>query len=142
MEKLYKVFFTCHVVSDSVQPHGLQHTSRPCPSLSHGVCSNSCSLSWWCHPNTSSSVVPFSSCPQPIPTSGSFPISRFSTSGVPKYWSFIFSISPPNEYLISLPSKGFSRVFSSTTIRKDKFFSAQPSLWSSCHTRTWLLEKP
>ena len=65
----------------SLQPHGLQHTRLPCPSLSPGVYSNSCHLSWWCHPTISSSVVPFSSRPQSFPASGSFPMSQFFTSG-------------------------------------------------------------
>ena len=67
--------FSCLVRSNSLQPHGLQHARLPCPSLSPRVCSNSCPLSWWCHPTTSSSVIPFSSCPQPFPASASFPIS-------------------------------------------------------------------
>jgi len=69
------------VVSDSLQPHGLQHTRPPCPSPTPGVYSNSCPLSWWCHPTISSSVIPFSSCLQPFPASGSFPMSQFFTSG-------------------------------------------------------------
>ena len=68
-------------VSNSLQPHGLQHTMLPCPSLSLGVCSNSCPLSWWCHPTISSSVVPSSPCPQSFPASGSLPVSRLFTSG-------------------------------------------------------------
>ena len=67
--------FSCLVRSNYLQPHGLQHARLPCPSLSPRVCSNSCPLSWWCHPTTSSSVIPFSSCPQPFPASASFPIS-------------------------------------------------------------------
>ena len=70
------------VMSNSLQPHGLQHTRLPCPSLSPRVCSNSCPLSQWCHPFISSSVIPFSSCPQSFPASGSFPMSQFFTSGV------------------------------------------------------------
>ena len=79
---------------DTLQPHGLQHARLPRSSLSPGVCSNSCPLSWWCHPTTSSSVIPFFSCPQSFPASGSFPVSQFFA----KYWSFNFSISPSNEY--------------------------------------------
>ena len=66
---------------DSLQPHGQQHARLPCPSLSAGVCSNSCSLSWWCHPTISFSVAPFSSCPQSFPASGSFLISLLFASG-------------------------------------------------------------
>ena len=79
-------------------PHGLQHTRLPCPSLTPGVYSNSCPSSQWCHPTISSSVVPFSSCLQSFPASGSFPMSQFFTSRGPKYWSFSFSISPSSEH--------------------------------------------
>ena len=75
------VQFSCSVVSNSLQPHGLQHASLPCPSPSPRACSNSCPSSWWCHPTISSSVVPFSSCLQSFPTSGSFPRSQFFASG-------------------------------------------------------------
>ena len=73
--------FSHSVVSDSLQPHGLQHASPPCPSPTPGVHSNSCSLSWWCHPTISSSVVPFPSCLQSFPASGSFQMSQFFISG-------------------------------------------------------------
>ena len=82
-------------MSDSLWPHGLQHTRLPCLSLSPRVCSDSCPLSQWCHPTISSSVVPFSSCPQSFPASGSLPPSIRR----PKYWSFSFSINLSNEYL-------------------------------------------
>ena len=75
------LLFICLVVSDSLWPHGLQHVILPCPSLSPGVCSNSCPLSQWCHPTISSSVIPFSSCPQSSPASGSFPVSWLFSSG-------------------------------------------------------------
>ena len=75
------VQFSCSVVSDSLWPHGLQHTRLPCPSPTPGVCSNSCLLSQWCHPTVSSSVIPFSPCLQSFPASGSFPMSQFFTSG-------------------------------------------------------------
>ena len=92
------VQFSCSVVSDSLQPHGLQHTRPPCPSPTPGVYPNSCPLSLWCHPTISSSVIPFSSCLQSFPASGFF----FSESVLhirwPKYWSFSFSFSPSNEY--------------------------------------------
>ena len=79
----YSVFYPgcCSFVSHSLQPHGLQHTRLPCPSLSPGVCSNSCPMSWWCHPTISFSVVPFSSCPHSFPASGYFPMSQLFTSG-------------------------------------------------------------
>ena len=83
------------VVSYSLLPHGLQHTRLPCPSLSPRVCSNSCPLSQWCHPTSSSSVTPFSSCLQSFPASGSFPMTAFHIRW-PKYRCF--SISPSNEY--------------------------------------------
>ena len=74
------VQFSHSVVSDSLRPHGLQHANLPCPSPIPGACSNSCPLSWWCHPTISSSVIPFSSCLQSSPTSGSFPVNQFFTS--------------------------------------------------------------
>ena len=93
------LLFSRSVVSNSLRPHGLQHTRLPCPSPSLGVCSNSCPLSWWCHPIISSSVIPFSSCLQSFPASGSFPMSQlFIHIGWPKYWSFSLSISPSNEH--------------------------------------------
>ena len=79
--KLYSNQFSCSVMSDSLQPHGLQHARPPCPSPSPGAYSNSCPSSRWCHPTISSSVVPFSSCPQSFPASGSFPVSQFFASG-------------------------------------------------------------
>ena len=89
------------VVSDSLQPHESQHTRPPCPSPTPAVYSNSCPSSQWCHPAISSSVVPFSSCPQSLPASGSFPMSQLIGKVCvrwPKYWSFTFSISPSNEH--------------------------------------------
>ena len=143
--------FSCTVVSDFLWPHGLQHTRLPCPSPSPGACSNSCPLSWCCHPTISSSVIPFS-CLQFSPTSGSFPMSQLFTSGGQNIGaSASVSVLPMNikgwfplEWtgLISLQSKGPSRVFSSTIVRKHQFFSAQPSLWSNSHIHTWLLETP
>ena len=75
------VQFSCSVMSDSLQPHESQHARPPCPSPTPGVYPNSCPLSWWCHPTISSSVIPFSSCPQSFPASGSFPMSQLFTSG-------------------------------------------------------------
>ena len=92
------VQFIHSVVSDYLQPHGLQHTRLPCPSPSPRACPSSCPLSQWCHSTISSSVIPFSSCPQSLPASGSFLMSQLSTSTWPKYWCFSFSISPSSEY--------------------------------------------
>ena len=90
------VQFSHSVMCDSLWPHGLQHARLPCPSPSPGVCSDSCPLSWWCHPTISSSVVPFSSCLQFFPASGSFPNESVLCIRCSKYWSF--SISPSKEY--------------------------------------------
>ena len=123
------------VVSHSLRPHELHHARLPCPP-SLGTCSNSCPLSRWCNPTTSSSVVPFSSCLQSFPASGSFPVSQFFTSGGQSIGaSASASILPMNIQgwfplgltgLISLQFRGLSRVFSSTTTRKHQFFNAQP----------------
>ena len=130
--------FSCSVVSDSLRPHGLQHTRPPCPSPTPGVHPNSCPLSRWCHPTISSSVGPFSSYLQSFPASGSFSNESALRIRWPKYWSFSFSISPSSEHpglisfrmdcWISLQSKGLSRVFSNTTVQKHQFFGAQLSL--------------
>ena len=114
------------------------------------LCSNPCPLSRWCHPTISSSVIPFSSRPQSFPASGSFPMSQFFPSDVQSIGASVSaSVLPMNiqgwlpiGLTISLQSKALSRVFSSTTIQKYQFFSAQPSLWSNSHICTWLLEKP
>ena len=112
----------------------------PCPSVSLGVCSNSCSLSWWCHPTISSSVVPFSSCHQSFLASGSFPVSWLFVSGGQSIGaSASASVLPVNIQdcltgLTSLQSKGLSRVFSSTTVQKHQFFGTQTSLWSNSHS--------
>ena len=137
------LLYSWSVVSSSLRPHGLQHTRLPCPSLSPGVCSNSCPLSQWCSPTISSSIAPFSSCPQSFPVSGSFPMSWLFTSGGQSIGlSALASVLPMNIQslfplwltgLISLLSKGRSRVFSSTTIWKHQFFSTQPSLLSNSH---------
>ena len=97
------------VRSNSLGPHGLQYARLPCLSPTPGACSNSCPLSQWCHPTTSSSVIPFSSCLQPFPASGSFPMSQFFASGGQSYWSFSFSTSPSNKYsgLISFRTDWF-----------------------------------
>jgi len=146
------LLFSGSVVSHSLQLHGLQHTRLPCPSVSPRVCSNSCPLSQWCHPAISPSVIPFSSCPQSFPASGSFQMSRhFAPGGQSIEASASASVLPMNIQswfplgltgLISLLSKRLSRVFSSTTVWKHQFFSAQRSLWSNSHIHTWLLENP
>ena len=146
------VLFACSVMSDSLGSHKMQCTRIPCPSLSPGVCSNSCPLSQWCYATISSSVVPFSSCPQYSLASRSFPMSQlFSWGGQSTGASASASVLPMNIQglfplelagLISLLSKGLSRVFSSTIVWKNQLFGAQPSLWSSSHICTWLLEKP
>ena len=133
----------CSVVSDSSRPHGLQHARLPCPSPTLGACSNSCPLSRWCWPTISSSVVPFSSCLQSFPTSESFTVSRLFTSGGQSIGSSASaSVLPVNIQdwlpleltgLISLKSKGLSRVFCNTTVQKHQFFSAQLSLWSNSY---------
>ena len=91
------VQFSHSVVSDSLWPQEPRDTRPPCPSVTPGVYPNPCPLCWWCHPTVSSSVVPFSSCPQSFPASGSFQMSELCSSGT-KYWSFSFNISPSNEY--------------------------------------------
>ena len=125
--------FSCPVVSDSLQPHGLQHARPACPSPTPEVYSNSCPLSRWCHPTISSSVDPFSSCLQSCPASGSFPMSHFFTSGGQSI-GVSASVLPMNIQdwfpsgwtgWISLLSKGLSRAFSNTTVQKHQFFSAQ-----------------
>ena len=90
------VQFSRSVMSDSLRPHELQHARRPCPTPTPGIYSNPCPSSWWCHPTISSSVVPFSSCPQSLPASGSFPVSQLMRW--PKYWSFSLGISPSNRH--------------------------------------------
>ena len=126
--------FSHSFVSDSLWPHGWQFTRLPCPSLSLGVCSNSCPLSWWCQPTISSSVTSFTSCPQSFPTSGSFPVSWLFTSGgqsIGASASASASVLPMNIQgwfplgltgLIFLLFTGLSRVFSSTTVWKYQFF--------------------
>ena len=130
------LFFSRSVVSNSLWRHGLQHSRLSCPSLSSKVCLISWPLSWWCHPAISSSVSPFSSCLQSFLASGSFLMSQLFTSGGRSIGaSALASVLPMNIQgwfslgltgLISLLSKGLSRVFSSTTVQEFKFFGAQP----------------
>ena len=138
-------------MSDSLRPHGLQHARPPCPSPASRDYSNSCPSSQWCHPAISSSVVSFSSRLQSFLTSGYFPVSQlFASGGQSTRVSTSASVLSmtiqgwfPLELtgLISLQSKGLSRVFSNTIVQKHQFFSAQLSLWSNSHLHTWLLEK-
>ena len=144
--------FNHSVVSDSLQPYGLQHTRLLCPSPTSGAYSNSCPLSRWCHPTIPSSVIPFSSWLQSFPVSGSFQMSQFFAWGGQSIGaSASASVLPMNRQdwfplgwtgWISLQSKGLSRVFSNTTVQKHQFFGAQLSSWSNSHIHTWVLEKP
>ena len=143
------VQFSCSVVSDSLRPHESQHARPPCPSPTPRVHSDSGPSSPWCHPAISSSVVPFSSCPQSLPASGSFPMSQLFTRGGQSTVASA-SVLPKNTqdwsplewtHWISLQSKGLSRVFSNTTVQKHQFFGAQLSSQSNSHIHTWLLEK-
>jgi len=146
------VQFIHSVVSDSLQPHELQHTKPPCPSPTPGVHSNSRPSSQRCHPAISSSVIPFSSCPQSLPASESFPMSQlFAWGGQSTGVSALASVLPKNTQdwsplewtgWISLQSKGLSRVFSNTTVQKHQFFGIQLSSQSNSHIHTWPLEKP
>ena len=150
--KSVSVQFSPSVVSDSLWPHGLQHTRPSCPSPTPGVYSNSCPLSQWCHPTISSSVISFSSCLKCFPASGSFQMSRFFESGGQSIGlSASASVLPMNIQdwfplgltgWICLQSKGLSRVFSNTTVQKDKFFRVKLSLYSNSHIHTGQLEKP
>ena len=136
-------WLSCSVVSNSLWPHGLQHTRIPCSLPSPGVCSNSCPLSQWCHSTISSSVVPFSSRLQSFPVSGSFPVSWLFVSGSQSIRvSASASVLPMNIQdwfplglidLISVQSQGLSRVFASTTVQMHHFFCTQPSLWPFCY---------
>ena len=136
------VQFSCSVMSNSLQPHGLQHARLPCPSPTPGVYPNSCPSSQWCHPTISPSIVPTSSSPQSFTASGSFPMSQvFATYSQSIGVSDSTSVLPMNIQdwfplgwtgWISLQSKGLSRVFSNNTVQKHQFFGAQ----LSCSTLT------
>ena len=153
VEQRYVVYSSVHSLSCVwLQPHEPQHARPPYPSPTSGVHTNSCSLSRWCHPTISPSVVPFSSCPQSFPASGSFQMSQLFASGGQRIRvSASTSVLPMNTQdwspfewtsWISLQSKGLSRVISNTTVQKHLFFHTQLSLWSNSHIHTWLLEKP
>ena len=127
-------------MSDSLWPHALWHARLLCPSLSPRVCSHSCPLSRWCYLTISSSVTPFSFCLWVLPASGCFPVSLLFVLGDQSFGSSALALVLPMNIqgwfplgfagLISLQSKGLSRVFSSATVQKHQFFSTQPSLWS------------
>ena len=133
------VQFSCSVMSNSLQPHGLQHTRIPCPSSTPRVCSNSDPSSQWCHLTISSSAVPFSSCFQYFPASGTLPMNQLFTSGGQSIGvsasALVLAMNIQSWFplgltgLITLLSKGLSRVFSNTTVQKHQFFSTQLSLW-------------
>ena len=136
----------------TLRPHESQHARPPCPSPTPGIHSDSSPSSQWCHPSISSLVVPFSSCPQSLPASDSFPMSQLFTwggqsTGASASASFLPKKSQgwsPSEWTgwISLQSKGPSRVFSNTTFQKHQFFGTQPSSQSKSHIYTWPQEKP
>ena len=144
--------FSRSVMFNSLWPHEWQHTRSPCPSPTPGVHPNLCPLSRWCHPTISSSVIPFSSCPQSFPGSESLQMSQFFASGGQSIGvSASTSVLPKNTQdwsplgwtsWISLQSKGLSRVFSNTTVQKHPFFGPQLSSQSNSHIHTWPLEKP
>ena len=147
MSVLISVQFSCSVVSDSLRPHGLQHARLPCPSTTAGSYLNSCPSCQWCHPTISSSVVPFSSCPQSFPASGSFPLSQFFTSGGQSIGvSASASVLPVNIQdwsplgwtgWTSLQSKGLSSLLQH---HSSKASILQCSALFIVHT--WLLENP
>ena len=152
MMQLSSVQFSRSVVSNSLWPHESQHTRPPCPSPTPAVHSDSHPSSQWCHPAISFSVVPFSSRPQSLPASESFPMTQLFTwggqsTGASALASFLPKKSQgwsPSEWTgwISLQSMGLSRVFSNTTVQKHQFFGTQPSSQSNSHIHIWLLEKP
>ena len=151
MNQFSSVQFSRSVVTDSLRPHESQHARPPCPSPTPGVHSDSRPSSQWCHSAISSAVIPFSSCPQSLPASESFPMSQLfawggQSTGVSALALFLPKKSQgwSSEWTgwISLQSKGLSRVFSNTTVQKHQFFSAQPSSQSNSHIHTWPQEKP
>ena len=149
---LSSVQFSRTVMSDSLRPHELQPARPPCPSPTPGVHSNSSPSSRWCHPAISSSFVPFSSCPQCLRASETFPMSQLFTWGGQSIGiSALAPVLPKNTQdwsplewtgWISLQSKGLSRVFSNTTVQKHHFFGAQPFSQSNSHIHTWPQKKP
>ena len=146
------VQFRRSVVSDSLWPHESQHSRPPCPSPTPGLWSNSCPLSQWLHSAISSSVIPFSSCPQSLPVSRYFLMSQlFAWGGQSTGVSASASVLPMNTEdwfplgwtgWISLQSNGLSRVFSNTVAQRHQFFGTELSSQSNSHIHTWPLEKP
>ena len=146
------VQFSRSVMSDSLRPHEPQHARPPCPSPNPRVHPNPCPLCRWSHPTVSSSVTPFSSCPQSFPASGSFQMSQLFTSGGQSNGvsasTSVFAMNTqdwsPLGWIvwISLQSKGLSRVFSNTTVQKHQLFGTPLSSQSNSHIHTWPLEKP
>ena len=137
---IQSVQFSHLVMSDSLQPNESQHARNPHPSPIPGIYSNSCPSSRWCHPAVSSSVIPFSSCPQSLPALESFPVSQlFASGGQSIEVSASAPVLPMNTQdqsplgWISLQSKRPSRVFTNTTVQKHQFFSTQLSLWSNSY---------
>ena len=152
MYQFSSVQFSHSAASNSLRPHESQHARPPCPTPTPGVHSDSRPSSRWCHPAISSSVIPFSSCPQSLPASESFPMNQLfswggQSTGVSALASFLLKNTQdwsPSEWTgwISLQSKGPSRVFSNTTLQKHQFFGAQLSSQSNSHIHTWPLGKP
>ena len=149
---LKKTFSSVAQSCPTLWPHELQHARPPCPSPTPRVHTNSRPLSRWRHPAISSSVIPFSSCPQSLPASESFPVSQLFAWGSQSIGvSALASVFPKNTQdwsplgwtgWISLQTKGLSRVFSNTTVQRHQFFGAQLSSQSNSHIHTWLLGKP
>ena len=148
----WSVQISCSVMSNLLRSHDSQHIRPPCSSPTPRVHRNSCPLNQWCHPSISSSVVLFSSCPQSLPASGSYPMSQhFVWGGQSIGVSASASVLPMNTQdwsplewpgWISLQSKRLSRVFSNTTVQKHQFFGTQLSSQSNSHIHTWPLETP
>ena len=144
-----RLLFSCQVVSNSLWPHGLQHTRLPYPSPSPGICPSSCPVHRWCHPTISTSVTLFF-CVRSFPASGSFPMNWLFASGGQSIGAsaLVVPLSIQDWFplrltgMISLLSKGLSWVFSSTTVQNYQFFSTLPSVWSSSHSHMWLLGRP
>ena len=142
------VQFSCSVMSNSLWPHELQHARPPCPSPTHGINSNLRPSSRWCHPAISSSVVPFSSCPEIPPSIRVFSNESNLHIRWPDFWSFSFSISPSNEHpgLVSFRMDWLALLAVQGTLKSllqhhsSKFFSAQLSSESNSHIHTWPLE--
>ena len=146
--RLCSVQFSHSVISDFLRPHGLQHARHPCPSPTPGGCPNSCPSSQWCHTTILSSIIPFPSCLHFFPALGSFLMSRHFTSGghsIGDSASASVLLMNTQDWfplgfsgLISLQSKGLSRVFSNITVQKHQFFNTQPSLWSNSQGVDWM----